>query len=103
MKIRKVVVSEGGKELLTPQDGVIMQGCLFVSEISEDGTPHGGLLGDGLSAEAMVNAEVPFRAYSWTEFLDGLNVDPQVLMQYAQQKIGIPRGQGPSLGGPHQR
>jgi len=92
MKIKQIVVSEGGKELLSPKDGIILQGCVFVSEIAEDGTPHGGLLGDGKTVEAMLNAKVPFRAYSWEEFLDGVSADPQMLMQYAQKKIGTHRG-----------
>jgi hypothetical protein len=92
MKIKKVVVSEGGIELLSPTDGVILQGVMFSSDIEEDGTPHGGLFGDGPTAESMANAEVPYRAYSWKELLDGLDIDPQVLMNYAQQKMGTPRG-----------
>jgi hypothetical protein len=103
MKIKQVVVSEGGKELLSAKDGVIIQGCLFVSEIGENGIPHGGLIGDGPTMEAMEKAEVPFRAFSWQELLQALKIPPQELHAYIQQGTPTPRGPGPSLAGPGQR
>jgi hypothetical protein len=103
MKIKQVVVSEGGKELLSGKDGVIVQGCIFASEINENGVPYGGLVGDGPAMEAMEKADVPFRAFSWQELLQALQIPPQELHAYMQHSTPTPRGNGPSLGGPGQQ
>jgi hypothetical protein len=76
MKIESVIVAEDGTKLLTPKDGFILVGSVYVSKIDDNGKPEGGLLGNGDCNNVS--------AYSVRDFIRALGIDPYELLQIAK-------------------
>lgn len=76
MKKIEVVVSEGGTNLLGPNDGFVVYGAI----LKADG--ERGLIGDANVLQKMANDGIEPTAYSNVEFLDALYLDPDVVYEW---------------------
>ncbi len=92
MEITSVIKTEKGQLLTTPKDGFIVLGCIFVSQVDTNGNPNGGLIGDGNTAEKILDAGVKPTAYTWQDFIKALMIDPYELKRFAEEQIPHSRG-----------
>ena len=72
------VLSDSGKEL-GPRDGFIVQGCIFVSMVNQEGIPQGGLIGSGKEAEMISKAGVPYSVFDKMQMLEALSYTAEEL------------------------
>lgn len=75
------VLSGEGKEL-GPNDGFIVQGCIFVSEVGPNG-PQGGLIGSGKIADILDKENVPLEVFDKKTFLRALGYKSGELREIA--------------------
>lgn len=76
MKKIEVIVSEGGTNLLNPNDGFVVYGAI----LKADG--ERGLIGDSNVLQKLANDGIEPTAYSNFEFLDALDLDPDIVYQW---------------------
>ena len=76
MKKIEVIVSEGGTNLLKPNDGFVVYGAI----LKADG--ERGLIGDANILQKLANDGIEPTAYSNVEFLDALYIDPDVVYEW---------------------
>jgi hypothetical protein len=86
MKLKQVVLSEQGKELNSPNSGIIVYGCIFTSDVDEKGIPRGGLVGNAQTMEKILTVGVDGKAYSYEEFLIHAPISATELRRIADLK-----------------
>ena len=77
-------ISKDGMEL-GPDDGFIVQGCIFASHVGSNGRPGGGLIGNGKLADCLDENGVPFEVYDKEAFLKALGFKPEELRKIADR------------------
>lgn len=82
---KKIILAEDGQVLETANDGFIIQGNIYVSEVGENEKPYGGLIGDSKTGIALDEANIKCRAYTKKDFIRALHIDPDELIVIAHE------------------